>query len=1413
MSSTLTAGDIAIIGFSSDDNTSTNPGAASNPTNETQFSFVLLKSISQGEEIRFTDSPWDETQTQKLRTTEGHIIWTASSSLSAGTVIHISFNTTVGSTDVNKPIASQGTAVQSGATHFQLRSGNNGDQIFAYQGTATSPTFIYGLNESGTPGAWITTPGTATSGQTSYQPTGLTNFVLLDQTFNNGTTQNTVSARYTGSTSGSKDDLLALINNKTNWTSSSSRVTLSTVVPASFTVAADQIPPTANIVDVTPDPRNTNAGVVTVDFDEDVSGVDITDFTLTRDGAAVTLSGVSVTQVSATQYTLNLSGVTTTDGSYNLVLNANSSIKDLANNVITTNASDTWTVDTTLPTADIVDISPDPRNAAVGVVTVNFTEDVSGVDITDFALTRDGVSVPLSGSVTQVNAKQYTLDLSSVTATAGAYVLTLNTSNIKDFANNPLAASVNDSWSFVTAPTADIIDVTPDPRNTAVGVVTVDFSQEVSNVDITDFVLTRNGVGVPLTGITVTKSVADPTQYTLNLTNVTNTDGTYILTVNPSDIKDAANNLLAGSVSDTWVVDKTAPTANIVDVTPDPRNTAVGVVTVDFNENVSGVDITDFTLTRDGAAVALSGVSVTQVSATQYTLNLSSVTTTSGNYILSLNAATSGITDLTNNAFAVSATDTWVTDATAPTVDIVDITPDPRNTAVGAVTLNFSENVTGVDIADFTLTRDGANVPLSGISVIKNNDKQYTLNLTNFSATSGNYELKLNAAGSGIQDAVGNAITVDGSDSWVTDATVPTADIIDVTPDPRNNAVGVVTVDFTEDVTGVNITDFTLTRNGTNVNIASVPFAQVNAKQYTLDLTGVSATSGNYVLSLNAANSGIKDATNNLFATSVTDSWVTDTTGLSADIVDVTPDPRNSAVGVVNINFNTSVTGVDIADFALTLDSNPVNIGSLSVSGSNNQYTLDLSTVTTTSGTYALTLNAANSGIQDSLNNTLSTNSTDTWVFDNTAPTFSSFNPADDATNVPVTNNLSVTFNEAIQKGAGNVTIKKVSDDSVVQTIDVTTAAATVSGSTLTINPPANLDITTEYYVEMVSGAIKDLAGNDFAGIANNSDWTFTTAATVVSPGGGSTGGGSTGGGSTGGGSTGGGSTGGGSTGGGSTGGGSTGGGSTGGTTDTPDSTDSGSDNPPSSVPSNPSTGTPTPTVHAGFQPNVTIDTVFGGDTDDSLLGTADANQLIGLGGQDVITGLDGNDNLFGNGGDDVMFGNQGADYMDGGKGQDILFAGKDDDAVKGGEGDDVLMGDIGNDRLAGDSGNDILLGNLGEDCLDGGEGDDLLFGGRGNDTLIGGLANDILKGDFGDDLLIGGAGGDRFDFRPADGINIITDFTDGQDIIGLQAGLTFEQLTISQVGNDTQITAGGLSITLQAVGSSTIGSADFALV
>ena len=152
---------------------------------------------------------------------------------------------------------------------------------------------------------------------------------------------------------------------------------------------------------------------------------------------------------------------------------------------------------------------------------------------------------------------------------------------------------------------------------------------------------------------------------------------------------------------------------------------------------------------------------------------------------------------------------------------------------------------------------------------------------------------------------------------------------------------------------------------------------------------------------------------------------------------------------------------------------------------------------------------------------------------------------------------------------------------------------------------------------------------------------------------------------------------------------------------------------------------------------------------------------------------------------------------------------------------DDVLTGDSGNNILLGGKGADILYGNSGDDTLFGGVGEtssdtqlnndqnfttglyynhyyqgagnDKLYGGAGNDTLYGQALDDHLDGGTGKDTYSGGSGSDTFVIRAGDGdttlanANVIRDFEDGTDVIGLADGLSYSSLTIEQgaVGSD----------------------------
>ena len=127
------------------------------------------------------------------------------------------------------------------------------------------------------------------------------------------------------------------------------------------------------------------------------------------------------------------------------------------------------------------------------------------------------------------------------------------------------------------------------------------------------------------------------------------------------------------------------------------------------------------------------------------------------------------------------------------------------------------------------------------------------------------------------------------------------------------------------------------------------------------------------------------------------------------------------------------------------------------------------------------------------------------WSFttDGTAPTVVTLSPADDATNVLTGANLVATFDEAVQKGTGNITLKRTSDNSTVESFDVVSSSQlTFSATTVTINPTSDLASSIGYYVQIDNTAVKDLSGNPYTGIADTTSWSFTTVAVVQLSGG-----------------------------------------------------------------------------------------------------------------------------------------------------------------------------------------------------------------------------------------------------------------------------------------------------------------------
>jgi len=106
-------------------------------------------------------------------------------------------------------------------------------------------------------------------------------------------------------------------------------------------------------------------------------------------------------------------------------------------------------------------------------------------------------------------------------------------------------------------------------------------------------------------------------------------------------------------------------------------------------------------------------------------------------------------------------------DTIAPTVDVVDVSPDPRSTSVNGISINFSEAISGFGISDLSLSRNGINRNLSSASLNSPDARNWLLgNLAALTQSSGQYLLALGAATAGISDVAGNALAVDASDQW-----------------------------------------------------------------------------------------------------------------------------------------------------------------------------------------------------------------------------------------------------------------------------------------------------------------------------------------------------------------------------------------------------------------------------------------------------------------------------------------------------------------------------------------------------------------------------------------------------------------------------------------------------------------------
>ena len=780
---------------------------------------------------------------------------------------------------------------------------------------------------------------------------------------------------------------------------------------------------------------NSQTLVYRVTFSESVTGVDAADFVLSQDSTGTG----SIASLTGSGGTYHVTVSATQDGTYNLDLSSGHEITDTASNPLAdtapTGADQTYTVstvpaDTTPPTISSIerhDPTSENTDSQTLIYRVTFSENVTGVDAADFALSSGSTG---TGSMASLTGSGDTYRVTVSATQDGTYNLDLSSGHeITDTASNPLAdttpAGADETYTVSTVPA----DTTPptvssiERHNPAVEntdsqtlVYRVTFSENVTGVDAADFALSSGstGGGTSTSGqFTQTRSPA------LAIT----LDNTVSDTITVPDSGTATSVSVAVNITHTWIgdlkVDLVAPDgttktlhdrsggdADDIDQTYEPDFGSVSIAgtwTLRINDNYAAEDdgtLNSWTLTINHGSTASP---VTTVSGSGDTYRVTVSATTDGTYNLDLASSGHGIADAASNPLAdtapIGADETYTVsivsaDTTPPTVSSIE-RHDPTSENTDSQTLvyrvTFSENVTGVDAADFALS-SGSTGTGSIASLTGSGD---TYHATVSATQDGTYNLDL-SSGHGITDTASNPLAdtaPTGADHTYTVSTTP-ADTTSPTVssiERHNPAVEntdsqtlVYRVTFSENVTGVDAADFALSSGSTGGGTStSGQFTQMRSPALAITLDNTvsdaitvpdSGTATSVSVAVNITHTWIGDLKVDLVAPDGTTKTLHDRSGGDADDIDQTYEPDFGSVSIagtwtlrVNDNYAAEDDGV-LNSWTLTINHGSPASPAITVSGSGDQYLVTVSA--TQDGMYNLDLSSGH-GITDTASNPL----------------------------------------------------------------------------------------------------------------------------------------------------------------------------------------------------------------------------------------------------------------------------------------------------------------------------------------------------------------------------------------------------------------------------------------------------------
>ena len=636
--------------------------------------------------------------------------------------------------------------------------------------------------------------------------------------------------------------------------------------------AIDSQRPTATIVIADPNLTAGETTTVTFTFSEAVTGFTNADLSV----ANGTLSAVSSSDGGIT-WTATFTPSNGVRDLSNVITLNNTGVSDLTGNAgVGTTSSANYTVDTVVPTATVVVADTALRVGETSLVTITFSEAVSGFTLADLSV-ANGTLSGLSSSDGGITWTATLTPTSNVEDTNN--LITLDNTGVVGASSGNAGIGSTDSNNYAIDTRAPSVTSVGGPAGVSYNagdalVFVVNVSEAVQVAGSPRLALDIGGHTVFADLVARAGTTTLVFQYTIQPGD-NDSDGVTVtgLTANGATLTDAAGNamnLTLNGVSDTHqvLVDTQAPTAvGIVTLDPSPSNAQSVRFTVTFSEQVSGVDLADFTLVGSGSASGtLSGLQA--LGGGVYVITVSGVSGT-GTLGLNLNGSATGITDVAGNALVGGLTGAvYSIDRDAPTVGSVSVPVGVLYNTGDVLTfvVNTSEAVVvdgvprlALDVGGRTVYADfvaGSGTPTLVF--------QYQVQAGDNDAD-GIQVLGLSANGASLRDAAGNALTpalenVGDTHGVVVDGTPPTVVSIVANPSPTPGGQS-FTVTFSEDVSGVDLADFELVGNG-NASGTLQSLVRLDGRTWQINVGGV-AGAGSLALALRSSGTGITDAAGN----------------------------------------------------------------------------------------------------------------------------------------------------------------------------------------------------------------------------------------------------------------------------------------------------------------------------------------------------------------------------------------------------------------------------------------------------------------------------------------------------------------------------------------------------------------------